>query len=151
MSKKQQILKEIRSAKRSHLAWVSRAELLAKGYPVTDDQVPLSHIECAFGSWYLEANTDLQAIGVFKAIDIPHKTLHDAYADIFKALFEEKNVSFFGRLIGTEARLKEHNKVVIAEKLRVLDKASAEVIKHLEDFEQFISKIPDLEAEKLFS
>ena len=151
MLKKQQILKDIRSAKRAHLTWVSRAELLAKGYPVTDDQVPLSHIECAFGAWYLQANTELQAIGIFKAIDVPHKVMHDAYADIFKALFEEKNVTFFQRMIGKEARLKESNKVLINEKLRILDKASSDIVKYLEDFEQLVSKMSDTEAEKLFS
>lgn len=151
MSQKQHILKEIRSAKRAHIAWAGRAELLAKGYPVTEDQVPLSHAECAFGTWYLQASTELKTIGVFRAIDAPHKTLHDAYADIFKALFTEQNLTFFQRMVGQGAKLKEKNKPYIAEKLRTLEKASNEVVALLDEFEEVVAKMPEAEAAELFN
>lgn len=151
MSQKQNVLKEIRSAKRAHIAWVGRAELLAKGFPVTEDQAPLSHAECEFGTWYLKAGAALKEIDSFKAIDAPHKALHDAYADIYKALFKQKNVSFFGRMIGKGAKIKEQNKPLIADKLRTLESASNEVVKHLDTFENMLTQLPDAQVDALFS
>lgn len=151
MSNKHQILKALRSAKRGHIAWVGRAELLMKGYPVTDDQAPLSHAECAFGTWYLEASGALQKIPAFKAIDAPHKELHQAYGNIFKALFDDKNISVFQRLIGKGAAIEKKNKQIIEQNKQKLDEASAQVLSRLEEFEQQIVEMSDAEVAQLFT
>ena len=151
MLQKSNVLKDIRSAKRAHLTWVGRAELLAKGYPVTQDQVPMSHMECTFGAWYSQANVALSAHEVFKAIATPHKALHDAYADIFKVLFAENSMSLFQRMIGKAAQQKEQNQAVITEKLQELEKASAAVVAQLDAFEQLITGMSDAEVKTLFS
>lgn len=151
MSDKHQILKALRSAKRGHIAWVGRADLLMKGYPVTDDQAPLSHAECNFGIWYLESSSALREFPAFTAIDAPHQQLHEAYRNIFKALFEEKNISMFQRLIGKGAAIEKKNEQIIKENKAKLDAASKQVLERLEEFEQQIVEMSDAEIAKLFT
>lgn len=150
MSDKHQVLKALRSAKRGHIAWISRAELLIKGYPVTEDQAPLSHAECAFGTWYLEASAALQKIPAFVAIDEPHRRLHAAYSNIFRAMFADKNISVFQRLIGQGAAIEKKNQSIIQANKQQLDSAAKEVLGRLEEFEQLILEMPDTEVKQLF-
>jgi len=151
MSKKNLILKELRCAKRGHIAWVQRAELLIKGYPVTEEQAPLSHAECPFGTWYLESSAALQQIPAFKAIDGPHQELHDAYRTIFQALFEGNNISIFKRLIGHGAAVERRQKRTINENQQKLEQASKQVLLRLEEFENQILAMSDDELVQLFT
>ncbi len=128
----QDAVQRLRAAKRAHLAWVGRASLLVQGIAVDQDQIPVQHTDCTFGRWYHGEGQVLSALPAFRAIEAPHRTLHDAYAEIFRVLFQEPNPSLFQRLLGTTRRAKENAQAEVESQTRRLVDASREVVALLE-------------------
>ncbi|MGM0517694.1 MAG: CZB domain-containing protein [Pseudomonadota bacterium] len=146
-----QIIQKLHNAKRSHLAWVGRAELLTQGHEIQKEQIPVLHTDCAFGDWYFGDGQVLNALSEFQAIDAPHKHLHDAYASVFKLITDEENASAFSRLLGIAKRKKEADQPVIHQHMNNLEQASNTVISSLEALEHRLHEMSDEEFEKLVS
>ncbi len=147
---KNQVIQLLRTAKRDHLAWVGRAELLVQGIPVSKEQLPVLHTDCNFGRWYFGEGQVLAKFTDFRAIDPPHQTLHHAYAQIFKLLLEEENPSFFSKLLGTARKQHERNMPAIEANMHALEQASQEVVRHLEALEHILHDMPDEDVVELF-
>ncbi|WP_038047142.1 CZB domain-containing protein [Thioalkalivibrio sp. ALJ24] len=138
---KQDVLDRLHQAKRAHLAWVGRAELLTRGVPVGKDQIPVLHTDCPFGQWYFGDGQVLHDFPEFESIDEAHRHLHEAYAEIFKLVTEEGNASMFSKLLGRARRQHEQNEPVIRRNMESLDEASRTVVHHLDALEHRIRQM----------
>lgn len=131
----QDAIQRLRAAKRAHLAWVGRAGLLVQGIPVSQEQIPVLHTDCQFGRWYHEDGQELSPLPAFRAINEPHRELHDAYATIFKLMFQEQDSSFFQRLLGRKGRSRSDHQADVDAQMQRLENASKEVVALLESLE----------------
>lgn len=132
----QETIQRLRAAKRAHLAWVGRAGLLVQGIAVSREEIPVLHTDCPFGRWYHGDGQALAPLPAFRAINAPHQALHEAYAAIFKLLFQEQNVSLFQRLLGKPRRAQAEAQAGVDAQMRRLEAASREVVSLLELLEQ---------------
>jgi hypothetical protein len=101
---KKQVISHLRAAKSAHIKWRSYAQAIAAGLPVSEDQVPVIHTDCAFGKWYYGTGQKLSGLPSFQAIETPHETLHAIYMQMFKLIFDTEERGFFQKLIGASKR-----------------------------------------------
>lgn len=101
---KKQVISHLRAAKSAHIKWRSYAQAIAAGLPVSEDQVPVIHTDCAFGKWYYGTGQKLSGLPSFQAIETPHETLHAIYMQMFKLIFDTEETGFFKKLIGASKR-----------------------------------------------
>jgi len=147
---KQEIIHKLHTAKRDHLAWVGRAELLTQGIPIEKDQIPVLHTDCNFGRWYYDEGQVLMVFKEFKEIEEVHKALHKAYAQVFKLITEEENASMFSKLLGIAKRQHDKNEPIIKQKMIELEEASRAMIRRLDALEAKLHTMSDEEfAEKI--
>lgn len=132
----QDAVQRLRAAKRAHLAWVGRAGLLVQGIAVAQEQIPVRHTDCPFGLWYHQDGQELAPLPAFRAIDKPHRSLHEAYATIFSLLFQEQKAPLFDRLLGKTRRAQAEVQEKVAAQMRRLEEASREVVMLLDLLEQ---------------
>lgn len=132
----QDVVQRLRAAKRAHLAWVGRAGLLVQGIAVAQEQIPVWHTDCPFGRWYHGDGQELAPLPAFRAIDAPHRSLHEAYATIFRLLFQEQNASLFQRLLGKTRWAQAEAQAEVAVQMRRLEEASREVVTLLDLLEK---------------
>ncbi|WP_018870281.1 CZB domain-containing protein [Thioalkalivibrio sp. ALgr3] len=140
---KQEVLDRLHQAKRAHLAWVGRAELLTQGVPVEKDQIPVLHTDCPFGQWYFSDGQALNDFPEFESIDEAHRHLHQAYAEIFKLVTEEENASMFSKMLGFARRQHERNEPLIRMHMEALEEASRSVVHHLDALEKKIREMDE--------
>ncbi|MFW6020479.1 MAG: CZB domain-containing protein [Guyparkeria sp.] len=141
------IIQKLHDAKRSHLAWVGRAELLTQGFEIRKEQIPVLHTDCEFADWYFGDGQVLNALPEFQAIDALHKRLHDAYAAVFKLITEEENASAFSKMLGIAKRKKEADKPIIHRHMINLEQASRQVIESLDALEHRLHEMNDEDFE----
>ena len=140
---KHQVIERLHEAKRAHLAWVGRAELLTRGIPIEKEQIPVLHTHCPFGQWYFGDGQALRQFPEFTAIDESHRELHQAYAEIFKLITEEENASLFSRMLGYARRQHEHNEPLIRMYMDQLEAASRKVVERLDALEERIHQLDE--------
>ncbi len=97
---------QLRNARAAHKAWVARAEALIAGMNVDKEHIPMLPTDCIFGKWYYGSGQMLRNLPAYHAMEKPHDELHRTYMKIFKLLFDEPDVSAFGRLFGGKAKAK---------------------------------------------
>jgi len=147
---KQEVLQKLHTAKRDHLAWVGRAELLTDGVPIEKEHIPVLHTDCKFGRWYFDEGQALADFPEFRKIDEAHKALHSAYANVFKIMTDEENTSGFAKFLGFAKRKHEKNEPIIKQRMNELEHASRLVIHHLDSLEAKIKEMSDEDVKKLF-
>jgi len=143
------IIQKLHNAKRSHLAWVGRAELLTQGLEIQKEQIPVLHTDCEFGDWYFGEGQALNSLSEFQAIDAPHKRLHEAYAAVFKLITEEENASAFSKMLGIAKRKKEADQPIIHQHMINLEQSSQNVINSLDALEHRLHEMSDEDFEEL--
>jgi len=128
-------VEQIRSARAAHKAWVARADALIEGMNVDKEHIPMLPTDCIFGKWYYGSGQALSKLPAFKAMEKPHDELHRTYMRIFKLLFNEPDVSAFGRLFGGKAKAKAAQLKQAQEMFERLKKLSDDVCDVLEALE----------------
>jgi len=98
---------QLRNARAAHKAWVARAEALISGMNVDKEHIPMLPTDCVFGQWYYGPGQMLRNLPAYSVLEKPHDELHRTYMKIFKLLFNEPDVSAFGRLFGGKAKAKK--------------------------------------------
>lgn len=96
-------LTEIKKARKLHLDWVRRAEMLVQGLPILEESIPLNSKKCLFGMWFHTAAKQLLSMGNFEKlineIDKDHENLHREYQFIYNIYFKvETSSSFFTKI-----------------------------------------------------
>lgn len=148
MSKKTDILSNLRGAKAAHLRWKAHAHAMVEGLPLEEGQVPMIHTDCAFGKWYYGAGQPLSTLTSYAALDEPHEQLHTTYMKIFKLLFGEDDRSMFGKLFGSRAKPAKNRAEaeILMAKLATL---STDVVELLNRLEKEVLSMSDEEIDAL--
>lgn len=148
MTRKADILNNLRSAKAAHLRWKAHAKAMVEGLPLEEGQVPMIHTDCAFGKWYYGAGQSLSTLHNYASLDEPHEQLHTVYMKIFKLLFGDKDKSMLGKLFGSKA--KEIKNQADAETLMArLATISSDMVEKLNRLEKEVLAMSDEEIEAL--
>lgn len=135
------IIHKLRDAKLAHKRWVGHAAALIEGINIDKKQVPINHTDCVFGQWYYGEGQNLSSLQSFKNIENSHSRLHLIYMEIFKLLFQEKKISFFGRLIGKSTNATKEEIKSAKAKYGTLVKVSNEIVMHLNQLEIDLKKL----------
>ena len=146
MGKKEDILIQLRNAKKAHLKWVHRARALTEGLPVEKDAIPMDSTECVFGQWFYgdgQAIALLPGMDCFKLIEAKHDQLHDAYMKIFKIYFGEMNRSFFSKLFNLKKKISQNEHEIAIDYYAQLKAISEELLAQIEKLERRINAMTD--------
>jgi hypothetical protein len=145
---KKQVVTHLRAAKSAHIKWRSYAQAIVAGLPISEDQVPVIHTDCAFGKWYYGPGQKLSSLPGFQAIETPHEALHGIYMQIFKLLFETEEVGFFQKLIGTSKK-RDDRREQLNTMLNSLIEMSKTLLAAIELLEQEVLRMNDEEVAEL--
>ncbi len=145
---KKQVVTHLRAAKSAHIKWRSYAQAIVAGLPISEDQVPVIHTDCAFGKWYYGPGQKLSSLPGFQAIETPHEALHGIYMQIFKLLFETEEVGFFRKLIGTSKK-RDDRREQLNTMLNSLIEMSKTLLAAIELLEQEVLRMNDEEVAEL--
>ena len=105
---KELTLDQLHAAKKAHISWVSKAKALIEGLPVNKEQIPVDCTSCKFGEWFYSDAQVLKRIpgmDCLTTIETEHFNLHDVYMKIFKIYFDESNLSFLSKMIGSKKKV----------------------------------------------
>ena len=148
---KQDVLKSIRAARRSHVKWVEHAKALVNGLEITKEQIPLEVTSCDFGKWFYCDGQILLSIFKEQAIEkleSKHKELHDTYMKIFKIYFDTSNLSFWDKILKRQKKVSANEEYISIKYLEELEAVSSELISYLNIIEKKISIIDEKSLEK---
>ena len=148
---KSEILKNIRTARRSHVQWVDRAKSLVHGLKITKDQNPLKVTTCEFGTWFYCDGQILLSIfkeDAVKALEDKHTELHDVYMKIFKIYFDTSNCSLWSKLMRKRKRVSKTEEAAAIIHLKELEEVSNKLVSFLNIIEKKITSIDDAKFEK---
>lgn len=140
--KKNDIVQKIRLARFAHVQWVQRAKSLVDGFPVKEEDIPLTPDSCAFGKWFYSDGQVLLAIfneKTVKNLENLHNQLHTEYRNIFKIYFDMSDLSFLAKLLTREKKISAKEKRQACIYLESLEKISDELIKSLNIMETKIN------------
>jgi len=146
--KKQEVLKNIRTARRSHIMWVERAKALVNGLDImaTEDKIPLEVTQCEFGQWFYGEGQILLSLFTEDAIEKltkKHKELHNAYLKIFKLYFSPPKRSLLKKIFNKKQTLSEEDEERIHIYLDDLEKISEELISYLNIIERKLNSLSE--------
>lgn len=149
MTKKADILNNLRGAKAAHLRWKAHARAIVEGLPLEEGHVPLIHTDCNFGKWYYGPGQALSTLNSYAALDEPHEQLHLVYMKIFKLLFGDDDKSMFSKLFGSRAKADKKNHVEAEVLMAKLAGISNDVVVLLNSLEKEVLSMSDDEIEAL--
>ena len=129
-------VEQLRNARAAHKAWVARAEALIEGMNVDKEHIPMLPTDCVFGKWYYGSGQALRKLPAYKAMEKPHDNLHRTYMQIFKLLFEEPDVSAWGKLFGKAKKAKAEQIKEAQVLFKRLQSTSDDVCEILESLEE---------------
>ena len=75
----------LEGAKSDHLLWKMRISNMINGIETLHESDLTSHTECRFGKWYIDPANQFRSHPEFKAIDEPHRLVHDFAIKAIKA------------------------------------------------------------------
>lgn len=129
-------LQQITRAKSAHLRWRAYAQALLAGQEIEEGQLPLEHTECQFGRWYYGAGQALSTLPAFRAIESPHRQLHQISLDLFRLLEHGETPPFWQQLLGFKKKSDAKKTALIQQQATQLTRVSAELLKALDTLEQ---------------
>lgn len=68
----------VKRAKSDHLVWRMRVDAMLAGRERVAPQDVGTHEQCRLGNWYGTAAPEIKALPEFKALDAPHRIVHDS-------------------------------------------------------------------------
>ncbi|WP_324170864.1 CZB domain-containing protein [Sulfurimonas sp.] len=137
---KEEILKELRSAKVAHIKWVQKAKLLIEGFETDKNSIPVDSTACKFGCWFYGEAQNLNAlknnpIESMKKIEDLHSDLHNIYLNIYKIYFSHDSQGFFSKLFGKKKKITDESTKLGKEyfsKLRLVSESLLHEINRME-------------------
>lgn len=140
--KKNEIVQKIRSARLAHVQWVQRAKSLVNGFPIKEEDIPLTPDSCAFGQWFYSDGQIFLVVfndKLVKDLENLHNELHEVYMNIFKIYFDISNLNFFAKLLNHGKKVSENDKYRAEVYLKSLERVSDTMIKKLNIMETKIN------------
>lgn len=147
---KEEIVSKIRAARLAHVQCVQRAKSLVNGFPINEEDIPLTSDACVFGQWFYSDGQILLAIfneKVVKDIERLHNDVHSEYLYIFR-IYVDPSAGFLAKFLKHQKRISatEQTNAVVA--LKKLEKISDELIKNLNIVETKINMADPKTLEK---
>ena len=142
---KEDLIEKVAAARRAHTTNLQKAILLAEGIPLSGEQVPVSHKECALGKWlYGDEERIKKVLGQvqFSEIEALHRQWHEAYTRIYDIYYKESKKGIFGRLFGGKPKLSEQARQRAKVYCSELGEYTWSLTKQLDDIERRITKMP---------
>ena len=139
-------LQLLSDAKKAHINWVQRAQLLIDGLPIDKDAIPLSCSDCVFGQWLYQEGKKLTTLGNIphlEDIEKVHFDLHDQYMKIFKIYFADDDRSFFSKLLNSKQKISDQGKEMAKEYFKKMQAASEQLLNLIGKLERRLSAIPE--------
>jgi len=133
---REKFLQQIGRAKTAHLRWRAYAQALLSGHDIEEGQLPLEHDECQFGRWYYGAGQALRTLPEFRAIEIPHKQLHQVCLDLFSLLKRSEKPSLWQRILDPTGKGDSKRAAEIQLKATLLTSVSGDLLRALETLER---------------
>jgi len=95
-----EILRQLRAVKATHVSWVQRAKMLIEGFSINESSIPVNSTECEFGKWFYSDGKRLNDIrnnplSAMNEIEELHFKLHDVSMHIFKIYYDTQKKGFF--------------------------------------------------------
>jgi len=137
-------LDKLRGAKGAHIKWRSYAQALVSGVAVSDDKIPVEHVDCAFGQWYHgEGKKQLGHLISYESIYTPHEMLHEIYKRIFNVLHSEDSTGVFKKMFSSKGG-REYERLALARSyMEELVGVSETLLRALDILEEEIRELPD--------
>ncbi len=147
---KKEVLAQLRAAKTAHIQWRAYAQALIAGLPVEQDQVPVIHTKCKFGTWYYGAGQQLSSLSAYEAIEVPHEVLHQIYMKIFKLLFGEDDRSWLKSLFGSKGKITRKKQEQVETLMQNLLSVSKTLLEAINSLEREVMCMSDEEIASLY-
>jgi len=142
---KNEILKNLNLARKAHITWVEKAQLLVHGvHPMSKNQLPLQAKNCSFGNWFSNTGQVLFYImseKLLKSIENKHEELHNSYLKIFKIYFNQKENTLF--ILERPKTIDALSQIKAEKELRNLENISEEFIALLDRIESNFTQLED--------
>lgn len=139
-------LQMLGDAKKAHVNWVQRAQLLIDGLPIDKDAIPLSCRDCEFGQWLYEHGQKLNSLGNIphlEDIEKVHFDTHDHYMKIYRIYFTENNRSFLSKLLKSKKKISDQEKELAKAYFKKLEIASEQLLHLISKLERRLFAIPE--------
>lgn len=139
-------LQLLSDAKKAHVNWVQRAQLLIDGLPIDEDAIPLSCRDCEFGQWLYLEGQKLMTLGNvphLEDIEKVHFDVHDQYIKIYKIYFADDDRSFFSKLLKSKQKISDEGKEMAKEHFKKLQSASELLLNLISKLERRLFAIPE--------
>lgn len=140
-------LQLLSDAKKAHINWVQRAQLLIDGLPIDKDAIPLSCSDCEFGQWLYREGQKLTTLGnipYIGEIEKVHFDLHDHYMKIFRIYFADDSRSFISKLLNSKKKISDQGKEMAKEHFKKLQAASEQLLTLIGKLERRLFAIPEM-------
>jgi len=142
---KSEILKNLNLARKAHIAWVEKAQLLVHSvHPISKNQLPLEVSNCSFGSWFSNSGQVLFYImseKLLKSVENKHEELHNSYLKIFKIYFKQEETALF--ILERPETIDSLLQTKVEKELRNLENISEEFITLLNRIESNFMQLDD--------
>lgn len=132
----EKFLQQIGRARNAHLRWRAYAQALLSGHEIEEGQLPLEHTDCQFGRWYYGAGQALTTLPAFRAVESPHRQLHQICLDLFRLLKHSQTPPFWQQLPGLKNKHDAKKTALIQQQATQLTSVSTELLKALDTLEQ---------------
>jgi hypothetical protein len=139
-------LQLLSDAKKAHVSWVQRAQLLIDGLPIDKDAIPLSCSDCEFGQWLYREGKKLTALGNIphlEDIEKVHFDVHDQYMKIYRIYFADNDRSFFSKLLNSKKKISDQGKEMAKGHFKKLQSASEQLLNLISKLERRLFAIPE--------
>lgn len=139
-------LQMLSDAKKAHVNWVQRAQLLLDGLPIDKDAIPLSCRDCEFGQWLYEHGQKLNSLGNIPCLDDIEKVhfdTHDHYMKIYRIYFADTNRSFLSKLLKAKKKISDSEKELAKEHFKKLQTASEQLLRFIAKLERRLCAISE--------
>ncbi len=82
---REEIISNLRNAKRSHMKWVSDVQILIHLGDLDEAKstIPVNYTACEFGEWYYGDGQKLSNYSEYSDIEEIHQLVHDTYLQIY--------------------------------------------------------------------
>lgn len=151
---KEEILKELRSAKVAHIKWVQKAKFLIEGFKTEENAIPVDATACKFGCWFYGEAQNLNAlknnpIESMKKIEDLHMSLHDMYVNIYKIYFSQDSRGFFSKIFGIHKKVTDESQALAKEYFLKLELISRNLLEEINRMERRILAISSEDISKI--
>ncbi len=137
---KNNILKNLDTAKPDHIEWIKQGHKLLKGEPQSSLKKPITCTDCDFGKWYNEEGYKLVNIPQLKNLEALHEEIHKDYTALYYITFDRRSKAR-STVISGGVEIPVEEKAFREKKLKQLEKKTVKMIRAIGSIEQKVNSM----------